>query len=157
MADHLDDLIREGSNGMKNRIKSFSVAALAGALLLASGVANAKGAYDGKSDLICASFNVMACVDGMNCVKGEARDFEMPEFMRVDVKKKVVFATYESESKRADSPIKNMEVNGSQLILQGVENAHGWSMAIHRDTGRMSLAVVGEQLSFSIFGACKAL
>jgi len=142
---------------MKNRISKFSTAALACAMLFASGVASAKDAFDGSSNLICAAFNVMACVDGMNCVKGEARDFEMPEFMRIDVKKKVVYATYESETKKAESPVKNMEVNGTQLILQGVENAHGWSMAIHRDTGRMSLAVVGEQLSYSIFGACKAL
>ena len=142
---------------MKNRISKFSAVALACAMLFASGVASAKDAFDGSSNLICAAFNVMACVDGMNCVKGEARDFEMPEFMRIDVKKKVVYATYESETKKAESPVKNMEVNGTQLILQGVENAHGWSMAIHRDTGRMSLAVVGEQLSYSIFGACKAL
>ena len=81
----------------------------------------------------------------------------MPEFMMVDVKKKVVHATYESDTKKAESSIKNMEVNGSQLILQGVENAHGWSMAVHSETGRMSLAVTGEQLSFAIFGACKAL
>ena len=141
---------------MKNRINRLSIAVLAFAMLFASGVANAKGTYDGKSNLICAAFNVMACVDGMNCAKGEARDFEMPEFIMVDVKKKVVHATYESETKKAESPIKNMEVNGSQLILQGVENAHGWSMAVHSDTGRMSLAVVGEQLSYSIFGACKA-
>lgn len=142
---------------MKNRINRLSIAALTCAALFASGAANAKGSFDGKSNLICASFNVMACVDGMNCVKGEARDFEMPEFMMVDFKKKVVHGTYESETKDANSPIKNMEVNGSQLILQGVENAHGWSMAVHNKTGRMSLSVVGEQLSFSIFGACKAL
>ena len=142
---------------MKNRISKFSTAALACAMLCASGVASAKGTYDGKSNLICASFNVMACVDGMNCVKGEARDFEMPEFMTVDVKNKVVHASYENETKKAESPIKNMEVNGTQLILQGVENAHGWSMAVHNETGRMSLSVVGEQLSYSIFGACKAL
>ena len=142
---------------MKNRINRLSIVALTCTMLFASGVANAKGTYDGKSNLICASFNVMACVDGMNCAKGEARDFEMPEFMMVDFKKKVIHGTYESETKEAESPIKNMEVNGTQLVLQGVENAHGWTMAVHNETGRMSLAVVGEQLSFSIFGACKAL
>ena len=141
---------------MKNRINRLSIAALAFAMLFASGVANAKDAYDGSLNLICAAFNVGACIDGFNCVKGEARDFDMPEFMVVDVKKKLIHATYESESKKAESPIKNMELNGSQLILQGVENAHGWTMSIHKDTGRMSLAVVGEQLSYSIFGACKA-
>ena len=141
---------------MKNRISRLSIAVLAFAMLFASGVANAKDNYDGSSNLICAAFNVGACIDGFNCVKGEARDFDMPEFMVVDVKKKSIHATYENESKKAESPIKNMELNGSQLILQGVENAHGWTMSIHKDTGRMSLAVVGEQLSYLIFGACTA-
>jgi hypothetical protein len=100
----------------------------------------------------------MACLEGGICRRGEARSFEMPEFMSVDFKKKMVHATYDAESeKTANSPIKNSEISGNQLILQGVENNHGWSMAINRENGRMSLAVVGYEVSFSIFGACKAL
>ena len=59
--------------------------------------------------------------------------------------------------KTADSPFKNFQSTDKQLIIQGVENDHGWTMAISKETGRMSLAVVGEEVSFTIFGACKAL
>ena len=77
----------------------------------------------------------------------------------VDFKKKVVHASYDADSEKqtANSPIKNSEVSGNQLILQGIENNHGWSMAINQESGRMNLSAVGHEVSFSIFGACKAL
>ena len=139
--------------------KVLSAAVFLGITLFASSSVSAKDEIDGSANLICAAFDVMACLDGGVCSRGEARSFEMPEFMNVDFKKKVVHATYdaESEKKEAASPIKNSEISGNQLILQGVENNHGWTMAIDRISGRMSLAVVGHEVSFSIFGACKAL
>lgn len=130
-----------------------------GISLIHSGSVNAKDAFDGSRNLICAAFDVSACVDSGDCARGEARTFDMPEFMNVDFKKKVIHATYDagSEKDTANSPIKNSELSGTQLILQGVENNHGWTMAIHRQSGRMNLAVVGDAVSFSIVGACTVL
>ena len=143
---------------MNIRTKVLSAAILLGITLLASGNVMAKDQVDGSANLICAAFDVSACLDGGRCARGEARSFDMPEFMNVDFKKKVIHATYDVGSdKTANSPIKNSEISGNQLILQGVENNHGWTMAINRETGRMSIAVVGEEVSFSIFGACMAL
>jgi hypothetical protein len=143
---------------MNIRTRVLSASILFGVTLFASSSASAKDEIDGSANLICAAFDVMACLDGGICSRGEARSFEMPEFMNVDFKDKVVHATYDAASdKTANSPIKNSETSGNQLILQGVENNHGWTIAIHRETGRMSLAVVGDEVSFSIFGACKAL
>ena len=139
--------------------KVLSATVFLGITLFASSSASAKGPIDGSANLICAAFDVMACLDGGICSRGEARAFEMPEFMNVDFKQNVVHATYEAENEmqEANSPIKNSEISGNQLILQGVENNHGWTMAIDQDNGRMSLAVVGHEVSFTIFGACKAL
>ena len=83
--------------------------------LFASSSASAKNEFDGSANLICAAFDVMACLDGGICSRGEARSFEMPEFMNVDFKANTVHATYDDESeKTATSPIKNSEVSGSQ-------------------------------------------
>ena len=136
--------------------KRIGVAMLAGMLLTASGTAPAKEAYDGTSNFICATQGVMACVDGAICSKGQARDFDMPDFMMVDFKGKVIRAFYDGD-KEATSPIKNMESSGTQLILQGVENDHGWSVAVHRESGRMSTSVAGDEVSFILFGACHEL
>jgi hypothetical protein len=144
---------------MNTSIKLLGATVLLGTTLFASSSVSAKDGIDGSKNLMCAAFDVTACLDTGLCSRGEARTFDMPEFMSVDFKKKVVIANYaiDSEKATATSPIKNLETSGNQLILQGVENNHGWTMAIHRESGRMSLAVVGYEVSFSIIGACKVL
>ena len=142
---------------MKHKMNRFSATVLVCILFLASGTANAKETFDGSSNFICAAISVMGCLDVATCKKGEARTFDLPEFMTIDFKKKIVHASYDNGATEVESPIKNYEKTGTQLVLQGIENGHGWSMAIHRDNGRMSLAVVGEEVSYSMYGACKAL
>jgi hypothetical protein len=142
---------------MNVNTKVLSAAVLLGTALFASSSVSAKDEINSSTNLLCAAFDVMACTDGGHCTRGEAKSFDLPEFMKVDFKKKAVIATYDDGTKTATSPIKNSEVSGNQLILQGVENNHGWSMAIHRESGRMNLASVGYEVSFTIFGACQAL
>ena len=140
----------------KITMRGTRAATLAGMVLFASGTAVAEEAYDGTSNFICATQGVMACVDGAICSKGQARDFDMPDFMMVDFKGKAIRAFYDGD-KEATSAIKNMESSGTQLILQGVENDHGWSVAVHRESGRMSVGVAGSEVSFTLFGACHVL
>ena len=113
----------------------------------------AAGSFDGKTTLICSVSHVLGCVDDEHCLHGRARTFDLPDFMIVDFAKKVVRQVGESGNASV-SPIRTQESTGTQLVLQGIENGHGWSMAIHRDHGRMRTVAVGEELSFSIFGAC---
>jgi len=140
---------------MNNKVYGFSISALLGAMLFLSPAADAKSALDGSSDLTCAAFEVVGCTDADNCTSGSARKFDLPEFMEVRFKKKVIHITYDGGDKQAESPINNSEINGSQLVLQGVENGHGWTMAVNTDNGRMSIAAVSDELTFTIFGACK--
>jgi hypothetical protein len=43
------------------------------------------------------------------------------------------------------------------MILQGVENGHGWSMSIDQKTGRITTTVSGEEVGFMVFGACTTI
>jgi len=142
---------------MKHKMNRFGTTTLVCIMLFASGIANAKETFDGSSNFVCAAISVIGCLDVATCKKGEARTFDLPEFMTIDFKKKIVHASYDDGTTEVESPIKTLEKNNTQLILQGVEDGHGWSMAIHRENGRMSLAVVGEELSYTMFGACTAL
>jgi hypothetical protein len=123
--------------------------------LLVAGTANAKDAFDGSSDFICAAIDVVGCVDADQCTKGQARVFDLPEFMDVDFKKNVIHATYDGGDNEVESPINHHVVSDGQLVLQGFENGHGWSMSVNQKTGHMSIASVGADLSYMIFGACK--
>jgi hypothetical protein len=123
---------------------------------LSSGAANAAG-LDGTRNLVCAAMEVVACAGGVGCIEGSARAFDLPEFMFVDVKEKVVHAHTEGDPRKVVSPIRVAEKTKTQLVMQGIENGHGWSMSIDQTSGRMTTTVAGESASFMIFGACTAL
>ena len=113
--------------------------------------------FDGSANLICAANNVVACTKSSVCVQGEASAFDLPVFMYVDFKAKVVKARTEGDAKQVESPIKNFQKSNTQLILQGIENGHGWGISVDQTGGRMTTTVSGESSSFMIFGACTAI
>jgi len=111
---------------------------------------------DGSEGIVCAVVDVVGCTADSRCVEDSAVSFGLPELMIRDARKKVIRAAYESGHESV-SPIKNMEKSGDHLVLQGVENSRGWSIAIDTKTGRMSASGVGDAVSFLVFGACTAL
>lgn len=113
--------------------------------------------FDGSANLICATNNVVACTKSSVCVQGEASTFDLPIFMYVDFKGKVVKARTEGDAKQVESPIRNFQKSNTQLILQGIENGHGWGISVDQTGGRMTMTVSGESSGFMIFGACTAI
>lgn len=110
----------------------------------------------GKDNIVCAAMDVVACVEGSACIQGAAKNFDLPEFVILDTKKKIMRADYESGHK-GTSPVKTIERSGEHMILQGIENGRGWNIAINTKSGDMSGALAGEGLSFLIFGNCTVL
>ena len=141
--------------------RKFSRTLMAGIVAATPFVATdaaAKGGIDGSRDVVCAVMNVVGCVEGdqgSQCIQGSAKSFDLPELMILDTKKKVMKATYES-GHNAVSPIKSLEHSGKYMIMQGVENSRGWSIAIDTKNGAMSGSGVGKDVSFLVFGTCTA-
>ena len=137
---------------MRNRILCSSL--VLGLGLLTSGLASAAG-LDGKSNLTCAVMDVVACTEGPTCLQGSSKTFDLPVFIFVDFKAKVVRGTNEGGGKEV-SRVKNSETTESQLLLQGIEDHRGWSLAIDRRTGQLNLSSSGADVSFMLSGACTA-
>lgn len=135
---------------------SWAVAASVMAVMPFASTAVFAGGLDGSSDIVCSVIEVTACVEDGACISGQARSFDLPEFIILDAKKKLIRAADES-GHDAVSPVKNMEKSGDHLILQGVENGRGWDIAIDTKTGRMRGAGVGDAVSFLVFGTCTTL
>ena len=132
------------------------IAALASTSLLADPATDTKGpVIDGKTTLVCSVNNVTACPDTGRCLQGQARSFDLPQFITVDFAGKEVRTTKDSGDK-AVSAIKNQETSRNQVLLQGTENGHGWTMAIDANHGRMTTSTTGEDVSYILFGACIA-
>jgi hypothetical protein len=136
--------------------KALATASLAVSIGVAPFVASAAG-LDGSANLVCAANKVVACTKSAVCLEGDAASFDLAEFMFVDFKAKVVKARTLGDERKEESPIRSLTKSNTQLVLQGVENGHGWGMSIDQTGGRMAAAIAGEAVNFMIFGVCTAL
>jgi len=115
------------------------------------------GGMDGSKNIVCAVVDVVGCTETGACTEGTARSFDLPQFLIMDAGKKAIRADYEAGHKDVSSPVKNMEISGEHLILQGVENGRGWNLAINTKSGTMSGSGVGDAVSFLLFGSCTSI
>ena len=114
--------------------------------------AAAAGKYDGSAPMLCAVTAVSECTADGKCERSAPQaGNNLPTFMRVDVKGKVLRAD-DGTGRKTD--IKASSVVDDQLMLQGIENGKAWSMVIKSDTGRWGGSVVEDDGSFALFGAC---
>ena len=79
----------------------------------------------------------------------------MPQFLKIDFKKKVITGTKEDGNERKAKIQNKTRMEGS-LILQGIQNGRGWSMGIEEATGNMTLTASGNKIGFIVFGTCIA-
>ena len=133
----------------------WSAAAIGGltlaGLLLTGSVGQAVAAnFDGTKPLICAVTTIQEC-DAGQCDRyaPEGSVAGAPTFIKIDVGAKVVTASANRQSTLNTA----LHLNG-RLVVQGGENGRGWTATIDEDTGVMSAAVVDNDHTFSLFGAC---
>lgn len=110
--------------------------------------------FDGSVPLLCAPIEVTECGVEGECYHGTPESVNIPQFLKIDVKKKMISATDESGRK---TPIKNLEHNNGRMIMHGGQDGRGWTMVISEETGKMSASVAGDQFGFVVFGACTPL
>jgi hypothetical protein len=114
--------------------------------------ADAAGKYDGSAPMLCAVTAVSECTADGNCQRSAPQaGNNFPTFMRVDLKDKALRAD-DGSGRKTD--IRASSIVDNQLMLQGIENGKAWSMVIKSDTGRWGGAVVEDDGSFALFGAC---
>jgi hypothetical protein len=139
-------------------MKPIKTLALSIALSLAAPAALAAG-FDGSRPMLCAPSDLFEC-DETGCQRVNADEIDAPRFLRVDVKNKLMSRTHPT-GKEQESPIERVEELDGKLILQGAEDGLpnvpdgiGWSLAIQMDTGRLVLSGSGDDVAFTMFGAC---
>mgnify|MGYP003572378821 CR=1 FL=1 len=137
-------------------VHQLAGAAALAALIGATGASAEDPMITGKQNVICASQNIIACVDDAVCMQGKPSTFDMPTFMFVDVKTKAIRAV-EADGSTVISPIKTHEVTEQSAIMQGYENHRGWTLAVDKMDGSFTLSATGPDINFMIMGACPQL
>jgi hypothetical protein len=107
----------------------------------------------GSSTFLCNIGQATACIEQSECFSFAPQDFDIPNFIEVNLDKKILSTTKASGLNRT-TPIKNLERADGQIILQGVQNRRAFSILIHESTGLLTAAVARDGVGVSIFGAC---
>jgi hypothetical protein len=130
-------------------MKSSSLAA--GCVLALAAQTGVAADFDGSKPLICAPVQAWDCLPGDTCERGTPAEVGMPNFIRVNVKDKVVQGT-----ERA-TPIRTIEESETQLLLTGTELGQGWTLALDRRTGDMAISLTNHEGIAVLFGSCTPL
>ncbi len=136
-------------------MKKANIGVLALGLALTQHPALAQG-VNGADPLICAVIETEICEAGAVCEEGDAQALNVPSFVRISLADGKINGT-RPNGETLDTLIGSTTRDAGQLLLQGVENGRGWSMAITEATGRMVLSAAGEDVAFVVFGACTGL
>ena len=116
--------------------------------LTVSLTAAAEDAFDGTKTLLCASLEALDCTPGESCEKGLPEVIGAPQFLRIDFAKKEIIGP------KNTTAIQRLEKGDEQLTLQGYEVGMGWTLALDRFTGKMTVTFSGSEQAFVIFGVC---
>jgi hypothetical protein len=132
------------------RICSFMGLMIASAPLLAAD-------FDGSKPMLCASLDVLECVDGRDCKMVAAGDVDAPQFITVDLKHESL--ELDNSGRPMSTQLRNRENLNGRLILQGVGTATGlgWTFSVNEENGRFVITSAGDEVAFIIFGACTSL
>jgi len=123
-------------------------------LLLLPAVPGHAGDFDGKKPFVCTLVEVASCVPGHDCARENADAIGVPHFYTIDVAKNEVGETRANGGSGRTSKIDRVEHPPGALLLSGVEGDRGWTAAIGEDSGKLSMTVVGDRVSFVVFGDC---
>ena len=109
----------------------------------------------GIDRFICAAAQVQMCIENDSCYTASAWELNVPDFVVIDLDKKMVSTTKASGLNRSTTFTSVSKSNGT-LFLQGVEAGRAFSFVIDEATGRMTVAVARDGITVNVFGACTA-
>jgi|SRR5262252_7888231 len=110
-----------------------------------------------KQDLLlCTSVTAMHCHEDGDCVVDVPWNLNVPQFLQVNLKDKMLSTTKASGENRT-TPIKNLVREGGTIYLQGLEGGRAFSFVINEETGLMAVGVAADGKVVSVFGACTPL
>lgn len=107
----------------------------------------------GADRFLCASSRVVRCYSVGDCDAGPPWEWNMPSFIQVDLKKKLL-STPAASAEQRRSPITQVVREAGQIIVQGAEGGRAMSMVIDEETGLASSAIALDGITVNVFGAC---
>ena len=126
-------------------------------VLLAFGLTSEARADDvsNAGQMLCASLVATRCnLDG--CVTGDPVEWNIPQFIEIDLEKKILRTTAASGQNRS-TPITTLVRDGEHIYIQGIEGGRAFSFVIHGPSGDLNAAVAASTTATAVFASCTPL
>ena len=134
------------------KIKSLSTAFSLGLILAAVPFAAADD-LTGQGTVLCSAVQVTVCgIDG-ECDSGLPWEWDVPQFVIIDLTKKTI-STTEASGENRSSPLRHVERANGVIIVQGVENGRAFSAVLNEEFGDGAFSVALDGVTVSAFAAC---
>jgi hypothetical protein len=110
----------------------------------------------GATKLLCTSVQATSCNDDGDCESDLPWNFNVPQFIEIDLTAKRLNTTRASDENR-ESPIGSVIRADGLLVIQGLEQGRAYSFVINEKSGRLAAAVARDGVTVTVFGACTPL
>ena len=120
--------------------------------IMASSVAVAEN-IENADELLCAAAQVQVCYENGKCFSKAPWELSIPDFVVIDTKEKTISTTKASGENRS-SPFATAERSEGVIYLQGMEGERLFSFVIEEFSGAMTVAIVRDGFSVTVFGVC---
>lgn len=107
----------------------------------------------GEEKFICASANVIVCLADGSCTSALPWEIGVPQFIKIDTKKRSLSTTEASGENRATVVDAVKRIDG-RIYLQGVDRGRAYSFVIDEESGLLTAAVAHDDLTVTVFGSC---
>lgn len=117
------------------------------------------GEAGNAKQVTCAAIKVFECSSTNGCQEVTAESIDLPQMFRIDFTAKTITGIV--NGKERTTPIEFLEYIDGKLMLYGAEDGSkdqkdgvAWNGVIDETTGNLVFSASGDNVSFSIFGAC---
>ena len=110
----------------------------------------------GADNLLCAAVETTVCDADGQCVSEPAWNWDVPQFLEIDLKKRVLATTAASGENRS-TPIRDQERSDGKIFLQGIERGRAFSFVINEQSGIAAIAIALDEATITVFAACTPL
>jgi hypothetical protein len=117
------------------------------------------GEADNAKQVTCAAVKIFECTGSEGCQEVTAESIDMPQMFRIDFTAKTITGIV--DGKERVTPIEALEYIDGKLMIYGAEDGTktskdgvAWNGVIDEMTGSLVVSASGDNVSFSIFGAC---
>lgn len=122
------------------------------ALALATASASLQAAdFDGSKTLICATVDAHDCDPGVTCERMLPSELGAPQFLRIDFAKKTIAGPQRT------TPIRFLDNDAEQILMQGVEFGYAWTLVVDKTGGALTMTLLNREDTLVLFGECTPL